>query len=378
MPPGTEAVPVHVPASAATGASGGTGGGGAAEVSREAARRRRRSRRARAALAAPARGGTRAVTLVRAAARVAVRVAPVLTQARAAARMAGRVAPELTGGGSGGSSGGAAGRGGSGGSGGTDGGAAGSNSGPQPFVFGVPPAAAAHFKKGINLGNRLEAPNEGSWGGVDSGRGLSVHCPARLRPRSDPDSVQRPRLGRLPVLHRRRLFGRRQRRLEPGSIRELAVLVDMHAYDELATDVAAQRNRFVALWTQVATRCQSRPDTVAFELLNEPNGQLDTASINLMVPAVRAIRASDPAASSQSSTPFSGPSNEAFHTGAPPTTRTSWRQIHLYEPKLFTFQGMSWMGPAYLTTGVVFPGPPDNTGHSSPGSQGRGLGQPVV
>src|SRR5205085_4767501 len=37
---------------------------------------------------------------------------------------------------------------------------------PEPFVPGVPPAAAAHFTKGINLGNRLEAPNEGDWGSV--------------------------------------------------------------------------------------------------------------------------------------------------------------------------------------------------------------------
>ena len=37
---------------------------------------------------------------------------------------------------------------------------------PEPFVSGVPPAAAAHFKKGINLGNRLDAPNEGDWEGV--------------------------------------------------------------------------------------------------------------------------------------------------------------------------------------------------------------------
>ncbi len=46
------------------------------------------------------------------------------------------------------------------------GGAAVGGSGPEPFTFGVPPAAAARFKKGINLGNRLEAPNEGDWGGV--------------------------------------------------------------------------------------------------------------------------------------------------------------------------------------------------------------------
>jgi len=40
----------------------------------------------------------------------------------------------------------------------------GSPAGPEPFVSGVPPTAAAHFKKGINLGNRLDAPNEGDWG----------------------------------------------------------------------------------------------------------------------------------------------------------------------------------------------------------------------
>jgi endoglucanase len=32
--------------------------------------------------------------------------------------------------------------------------------------------------------------------------------------------------------------------------------------------------------------------------------------------------------------------------------------IHLYEPKLFSFQGKDWIGEAYMTTGVIFPGPP--------------------
>ena len=110
--------------------------------------------------------------------------------------------------------------GGAGRGGGSGGGSAGSGSGPEPFVFGVPPAAAAHFKKGINLGNRLEAPNEGDWGGIDSGRGLPVHRPARLRPRPDPDPVQRPCLGRVPLHHRRRLLQPGRHRLEPSGRRE--------------------------------------------------------------------------------------------------------------------------------------------------------------
>ena len=32
--------------------------------------------------------------------------------------------------------------------------------------------------------------------------------------------------------------------------------------------------------------------------------------------------------------------------------------VHLYEPKLFSFQGKSWIGDAFLTSGVIFPGPP--------------------
>ena len=53
-------------------------------------------------------------------------------------------------------------------------------------------------------------------------------------------------------------------------------------------------DRFVALWTQIAARYQSRPDTVAFELLNEPYSQLDTTWNDVMLPAIRAIRATNP------------------------------------------------------------------------------------
>jgi endoglucanase len=261
-------------------------------------------------------------------------------------------------GGSGGSSAaGAGGRGGSGVGGSARGGSGGQNSGPEPFVFGVPPSAASHFKKGINLGNRLEAPNEGDWGGVIAAedfpfiarRGFDhVRIPIRFSGHAS---------AAAPYTIDATFFSRVDTVLNQAAAANLAVVVDMHAYDELAADAGANRDRFVALWTQIAARYQSRPDTVAFELLNEPNGQLDTTWNDVMLPAIRAIRTTNPRRLLVVDTVFwADPTKLSALTL--PDDANILTSIHLYEPKLFTFQGMAWMGPAYLTTGVIFPGPP--------------------
>jgi len=152
-------------------------------------------------------------------------------------------------------------------------------------------------------------------------------------------------------------FARIDTVLDQATAANLAVVVDMHAYDELASDVSGNRDRFVGLWTQIAARYKDRPDTIAFELLNEPNTQLDTTWNDVMVPAIQAIRATNPRRLLIVDAVFwADPTKLATLTL--PNDANIMASIHLYEPKLFTFQGMSWMGPAYLTTGVIFPGPP--------------------
>jgi endoglucanase len=254
-------------------------------------------------------------------------------------------------GGNGGASGGAgAGRGGGGG-------AAGSGTGPEPFVFGVPPAAAARFKKGINLGNRLEAPNEGDWGGTIlaedfpfiARRGFDhVRIPIRFSGHAQAAS---------PYTIDATFFSRVDTVLDQATAANLAVVVDMHAYDDLASNVSSNRDRFVALWKQIAARYQSRPDTVAFELLNEPNTQLDTTWNDVLLPAIQAIRATNPRRLLIVDSVFWADPTK-LSTLTLPNDANIMASIHLYEPKLFTFQGQDWMGPIYLTTGVVFPGPP--------------------
>jgi endoglucanase len=147
--------------------------------------------------------------------------------------------------------------------------------------------------KGINLGNRLDAPNEGTGEGsfrprtsFIARRGFDhVRIPIRFSGHA---------LAASPYTIDAAFFSRVDTVLNQATAANLAVVVDMHHYDDLAANVAAHRDRFVALWTQIAARYQSRPDTVAFELLNEPYSQLDTTWNDVMLPAIQAIRATNP------------------------------------------------------------------------------------
>jgi endoglucanase len=237
------------------------------------------------------------------------------------------------------------------------GGSAVGGSGPEPFTFGVPPAAAARFKKGINLGNRLEAPNEGDWGGVIQAEDFPFIAKRGFDHVRIPIRFSGHALAAAPYTIDAAFFSRVDTVVDQATAANLAVILDMHAYDELAKDVAAHRERFVALWAQIAARYQSRPDTVAFELFNEPYGQLDTTWNDVMLPAIQAIRVTNPRRLLVIDSVFwADPTKLSVLTL--PNDANLLTSIHLYEPKLFTFQGQDWMGEAYLTTGIVFPGPP--------------------
>jgi endoglucanase len=233
-----------------------------------------------------------------------------------------------------------------------------SPTGPDPFVFGVPPAAAAHFKQGINLGNRLDAPNEGDWGGVIEAQDFPFIAQRGFDHVRIPIRFSGHALDASPYTIDADFFSRVDTVLDQATAANLAVVVDMHAYDDLASDVTGQRDRFVALWTQVAARYQSRPETVAFELLNEPYSQLDTTWNDVMLPAIEAIRATNPRRLLIVDSVFWADPTK-LSTLRLPDDANIMASIHLYEPKLFTFQGQDWIGAAFLTTGVIFPGPPE-------------------
>lgn len=144
----------------------------------------------------------------------------------------------------------------------------------------------------------------------------------------------------------------------------LRVVIDFHHFDEMMSTPGAAKAKFYALWSQVAAHYADYPETLHFELLNEPNANATTAAVNSIYPeAIRQIRLTNP-----TRTILVGPGDwngiGELKTGAdsglvlPDNDQNLIVTVHCYDPYYFTHQGAEWALPDTATTGVIFPGPP--------------------
>lgn len=75
----------------------------------------------------------------------------------------------------------------------------------------------------------------------------------------------------------------------------LNIIIDMHHYDELFIDPAGHSDRFVALWQQLAEHYKDQPDSVFFELINEPHNKLTNDIVEpLLTRTLAEVRKTNP------------------------------------------------------------------------------------
>jgi endoglucanase len=75
----------------------------------------------------------------------------------------------------------------------------------------------------------------------------------------------------------------------------LGVILDVHHFETLSTDMTAQTPRFLAIWDQIARHYKDASGTVYFELFNEPTDKADMAQTNaLYAKVLPVIRRSNP------------------------------------------------------------------------------------
>ncbi len=138
----------------------------------------------------------------------------------------------------------------------------------------------------------------------------------------------------------------------------LAVMINIHHFDELDEDPAGTTPEFLAIWRQIAAHYQSFPPQLVFELDNEPHEHASTALMNpIYAQAITLIRQSNPHRTIVVEPGGWGSIAELKNLVLPPDDNVLV-SVHCYDPFYFTHQGATWTGGATPVTGIVFPGPP--------------------
>lgn len=215
----------------------------------------------------------------------------------------------------------------------------------EPEVPGVWESAAeinARLGRGINIGNTYEA--EQSW--------QSPFDPADLKRIAD--------LGfthvRLPIRWER---GDRSLATSPYTItpaflkviqaavdealkQKLHIILNMHHHDALMANPAGEKARFLSQWEQIADHFKAYPDSLLFEILNEPHDQLIPTLWNgYLSEALQVIRTTNP-----KRCVLIGTAEWGGVGGLPslqfPDDPQLILTLHYYNPHTFTHQGASW------------------------------------
>ena len=124
---------------------------------------------------------------------------------------------------------------------------------------------------------------------------------------------------------------------------DLAVVIDLHDGAACATDATACRRRVLAFWKQIAPRFRNAPDTVAFELLNEPRGAITADVWNaLLAQALAVVRTSNPRRAVVIGSAKSNRIDSLSQLKLPEIDRNLIVTVHYYDPFMFTHQGAPW------------------------------------
>ena len=213
------------------------------------------------------------------------------------------------------------------------------------------------INRGINFGNALEAPKEGDWAVTIKVQYFNVAREAWFTSFRIPVCWSAHALTEKPYTIDPNFFTRMDWVIYQAMQREVIVIVTMHHYNELYKDPAGHKERFLAIWKQVAEHYKDWPIVLIFEPLNEPHDNMTAGEWNKLLKEVHAvIRRSNP-----NRTIVFGPANyndiKQLNTlELPKNDPNIIVSLHYYLPYEFTHQGAHWVPDSNAWLGTKWTG----------------------
>jgi endoglucanase len=123
----------------------------------------------------------------------------------------------------------------------------------------------------------------------------------------------------------------------------LLTILDLHEFGTMGEDPAANKVKFLAFWRQVAARYKDAPESILFEILNEPSKKLTPELWNqYLAEALAIIRESNPSRAVIIGPGFWNGIDHLKELQLPERDRNIIVTVHYYLPMEFTHQGASW------------------------------------
>jgi endoglucanase len=140
----------------------------------------------------------------------------------------------------------------------------------------------------------------------------------------------------------------------------LSVIIDEHDFNACSEDLDLCRTKLAAFWSQVAPRYRDAPQSVLFELLNEPHGKLDEERWNAFYPQILAVvRQSNPTRRVVIGPTLWNNFTKLPTLKLPPDDPNIVVTFHYYDPFRFTHQGAPWVEEMKGVSGVSWGSPAD-------------------
>jgi hypothetical protein len=211
----------------------------------------------------------------------------------------------------------------------------------------TPQDAVKQMMRGINIGNTMDAPEEGTWGNpVVAEQAFDDYKNAGFTTVRIPITWDKHVATSSPYAITKAWLDRVEQVVDWGLKRKLIIIIDAHHESWLKTSYTADNiARFDSIWSQIANRFQNKSDSLLFEMLNEPYPMSMPNVIELNQRILKIIRKTNPTRIVLfSGNQWSGP-DDIVNTPIPDTNdKYLMAYYHSYNPYPFGLEGTGSYG----------------------------------